>query len=88
MMHSWLPGKVEEFLNWDWSQIKPIFQNLQQRELDADNVGTWLDEWSDISKLLDESYWRLYDATTVNTDDEAAERRFKRSVSGSSKITQ
>lgn len=76
MMHSWLPGKVEEFLDWDWSQIEPIFQNLQQRELDTDNVGTWLDEWSDISKLLDESYSRLYDATTVNTGDEAAERRF------------
>ena len=76
MMHSWLPGKVEEFLDRDWSQIEPIFLNLQQRELDADNIGTWLDEWSDISKLLDESYWRLYDATTVNTGDEAAERRF------------
>ena len=78
MMHSWLPGKVEGFLDWDWSQIEPIFQNLQQRELDTDNVGTWLDEWSDISKLLDESYWRLYDATTVNTGDEAAEIRFTR----------
>jgi oligoendopeptidase F len=78
MQISWLPKKVDDFLNWDWSRIEPIFQNLQHQELDDDNVLDWLEEWSEISKLLDESYWRLYDATTVNTSDETAEGKFTR----------
>lgn len=77
-MSSWIPGTVEEFLDWSWLQIEPIFLNLQQQVLDDSNILTWLDEWSDISKLLDESYWRLYDATTVATNDPAAEERFTR----------
>ena len=78
MKHSWLPEDIDDFLEWDWSRIEPIFQNLQHQGLDDDNVLDWLDEWSEISKLLDESYWRLYDATTVNTSDEAAEAKFTR----------
>ena len=76
MRHSWLPHQAQEFLDWDWKQIEPIFQGLQQQELDENNIESWLEEWSDISKLLDESYWRLYDATTVATNDEAAEQKF------------
>ncbi len=76
MTHSWLPGKVEDFLDWDWAHIELIFKNLHAQELNDNNIDTWLAEWSDISKLLNESYWRLYDATTVNTSDEAAEQRF------------
>lgn len=76
MKHSWMPENVEDFLNWDWPRIEPIFYNLQIRELNDDNILDWLEEWSEISKLLDESYWRLYDATTVNTSDEAAEGNF------------
>ncbi len=76
MTHSWLPDKVEDFLDWDWAHIELIFKNLHAQELNDNNIDTWLAEWSDISKLLNESYWRLYDATTVNTSDEAAEQRF------------
>ena len=75
-MPSMVPDKVDEFLNWTWSQIEPIFQDLQQRPLDEDNIEVWLSEWSDISKLLDESYWRLYNATAVDTSDKAAEEKF------------
>lgn len=77
-MRSWVPDNIDEFLDWNWSQIEPIFLGLQQRLLDEGNIEAWLNEWSDISKLLDESYWRLYDATTVNTSDEEAELKFTR----------
>jgi len=77
-MQSWLPDKVDVFLDWSWLQIEPIFKDLQQRPLDETNIEDWLDEWSDISMLLDESYWRLYDATTVDTSDEQAEEKFTR----------
>ncbi len=77
-MYSWMPGKVDEFLDWKWSQIEPIFINLQGQQLGDKNIETWLDEWSEISKILDEIHWRLYDATTVDTSDEAAEEKFTR----------
>ena len=77
-MYSWMPGKADEFLDWKWSQIEPIFINLQGQQLDDKNIETWLDEWSEISKILDEIHWRLYDATTVDTGNEAAEERFTR----------
>ena len=76
MLISWKPDKIEDFLNWEWSQIEPIFQALQQTHLEADNIESWLEEWSQLSKLLDESYWRLYDATTIDTGDELAEKKF------------
>lgn len=77
-MYSWMPDKVDEFLDWKWSQIEPIFINLQGQQLDDKNIETWLDEWSEISKILDEIHWRLYDATTIATNDETAEERFTR----------
>jgi oligoendopeptidase F len=73
-----MPDKIDEFLEWEWPRIESIFLSLEQQQLDDKNIGAWLDEWSDISKLLDESYWRLYDATTVDTSDEAAKIRFTR----------
>lgn len=73
-----LPDKVDEFLDWTWSQIEPVFQELQEQVLDEANIVAWLGEWSRIGNLLDESYWRLYDATAVDTSDMIADERFNR----------
>jgi oligoendopeptidase F len=75
---STLPENGIQFLDWDWSQIEPIFQALGRRQLNESNILDWLDEWSEISKLLDERYWRLYDATTVDTSNQKAEKEFAR----------
>jgi oligoendopeptidase F len=76
-MPSSLPANAIEFLDWNWSQIEPQFQALNERSLDENNILDWLDEWSQLSKLLDESFWRLYDATTINTKDQEIEEKFK-----------
>jgi len=77
-MQSWAPDNIDDFLDWTWSQIEPIFLDLQQRPLDEGNIEAWLNEWSDISNLLDERYWRHYDATTIDINDKAAEEKFTR----------
>lgn len=77
-MQKSLPDKVDDFLDWTWPQIEPVFQELQGQVLDEANIGAWLGEWSRIGNLLDESYWRLYDATAVDTSDEEADERFNR----------
>jgi len=73
-----LPAYAVEFLDWTWPQIEPHFQALRERPLNEDNVLDWLNQWSQLSKLLDESFWRLYDATTIDTVDQEIEENFKR----------
>ena len=64
-----LPDTAIEFKDWPWSQIEPLFQELTRCQLSETSVGAWLTDWSDLSKLLDEAYWRLYVAVTVDTTD-------------------
>jgi oligoendopeptidase F len=75
---SWLPDNISEFINWSWSQIEPVFQALQQQSLDETTINSWLAEWSEISNLLDENYWRLYDATAVDTSNQEAQEKLNR----------
>jgi len=75
-MHSTSNDKSIEFLEWKWPQIEPLFKVLSQRSLSDSNIVEWLHEWSDLSKILDESYWRLYDATAIDTNDHEAEENF------------
>jgi oligoendopeptidase F len=73
-----LPKNAVEFLDWTWPQIDPYFQDLYRRSLNEDNILEWLNDWSEMSKLLDESYWRLYAATTIDTSNQEVEEKFKR----------
>ncbi len=75
-----LPDNPLEFMNWSWPEIEPYFQELENRELHADNVEAWLKEWARLGDLLSESYWRLYTMTTQNTADQAADERFQQYV--------
>ncbi len=72
-----LQKDASEFMNWSWSQIEPYYQELASRELTAATVHTWLADWSRLSELLHETQQRLHVATTVNTVDTEAERRYK-----------
>jgi oligoendopeptidase F len=67
-----LPTTVFEFMDWTWPQIEPHFNDLAARPLNGDKVTAWLADWSHLSLLLQETYQRLYVATTVNTEDEDA----------------
>ncbi len=63
-------------MTWKWSQIEPYFQDLQARELTADNVAQWLADWTLLIQCCSESFARLRIATTVDTTDKAALDRF------------
>ena len=77
-MFTSLPDNATPLLDWDWSQIEPYFQDLVNRSLDDASCSAWLADWSQLSKLMDESYWRLYDATTIDTTDQGAAQRYSR----------
>lgn len=71
-----LPIKAVEFMDWPWAQIEPYFHDLAACPLNSEDITDWLADWTHLSLLLQESYQRLYVATTVNTADEEASRRF------------
>jgi len=75
-MFSTLPDTPQDFMQWTWTDIEPYFQDLAARPLTASNVTAWLADWSRLNELIDETYARLYVATTQDTTDEAAEQRY------------
>ncbi len=72
-----LPQNPEELLHWSWPQIEPHYQALAARDLTAENVAEWLTDWSRLSERIHEMEQRLHVATTVDTADAEAERRFQ-----------
>ena len=75
-MFSTLPDHYSAFIHWTWPQFEPYYQNLIERPLSADNVATWLADWSHLGKLAYELQARLSVANTLNTADAEAERRY------------
>ncbi|MBZ0280199.1 MAG: M3 family oligoendopeptidase [Anaerolineae bacterium] len=75
-MFNTLPQSAQEFMKWNWAQIEPYFLDLESRELNAANVDAWLADWSRLTDLLSEANSRLFIATTLDTADKAAEKRF------------
>ncbi len=71
-----LPENIQDFMSWDWAQIEPYIHDLQNRELSASTIAAWLADWTSLSEHISETYSRLYTATTVDTTDEAAVKRF------------
>lgn len=71
-----LPNDAVEFKLWPWSKIEPYFSDLLQRSLNQETMADWLADWSQLSKLVDEAYWRLYVAQTRDTTDPLIEQQF------------
>ena len=75
-MFTALPSTTREFQHWSWSQIEPYYRELIAHHLDSSTLYLWLDSWSDLRRLVIETYNRLYVATTQDTTDQDAERRY------------
>lgn len=71
-----LPDNIYDFMQWSWSQVQPYYEELQNRPLTSENVVEWLNDRAELNQRIDETYTRLYVATTVDTTDEQAESRF------------
>lgn len=68
--------KLEDFKNWGWESIQPLFDVLEQYALTRENVVEWLTAWSRLSNLLEETYTDLYVGTTVDTSDTETEQKY------------
>ena len=70
------PETVHEFVELSWPEIEPYFTELAVFRLKHENVQEWLAGWSRLRELVEETRNRLSVATTLNTADEQAERRY------------
>lgn len=71
-----LPNDPQEFMHWNWAQIKPFADDLAQRPLSPSSMADWVMDWSDLSRMLSEMESRLWVATTVNTADPEVKNAF------------
>jgi len=71
-----LPKSSLEVLDWSWEKYQPFVDDLGNRELTADNIHQYLIDWTRFYELVMESYMRLYLATSMDTTDEVAQKKF------------
>ena len=75
-MLSNFPASPLEALEWPWDKYAPFYQALEEQAVTEDALDSWMADWSQVEMLVREVYSRLYVATTLDTGDEAAEKRF------------
>ncbi|MBD3177719.1 MAG: M3 family oligoendopeptidase [Armatimonadia bacterium] len=77
-MFNQLPDDAREFMDWPWEKIKPFYDDLASRPLTAETVEQFLKDWDTLSNLMGEVGTRLNLATSRDTTDEEARKRYTR----------
>jgi len=73
-----LPSTPAALINWKWEEIKSHYADLAVHPLTAANADVWLTDWTRLGEKLEEMYFRLALANSVNTADKKAEQRLNR----------
>jgi oligoendopeptidase F len=63
--------------NLTWADLEPIYCDLEQRQLDAATVDSFLHDWNVVYEVGREAELRLRIATTQNTADAAAAAKYR-----------
>lgn len=69
-----LPDNSKRLTKWSWEDFEPYYAALLERSVE-DPAG-FLAYWTRLDELVEESFSRLHVATTVNTADLDAEKRY------------
>ena len=67
----------EDIKDWSWEQFQPLVDKLLSTEVAPDSVEDWLGDWTQLVRLFYEISNRAFVATTIDTTDEAAQKRFQ-----------
>ena len=79
-MNMQFPKTTEELLAWTWAEIEPLYKKLAKVEINALNVEAWLADWSRLSEAVTEQNNRWAVATTVNTADKEADKKYSENI--------
>ncbi len=71
-----LPRDERGVADRSWDEIEPYYTDLAHRPLSSGSVHEFLKDWTLLAEVMDETFSRLHVATTVNTADKEAERRY------------
>lgn len=66
----------DALLNLTWKDFAPHYADLEQEAIGEDTIGDWMARWTTLSEIQEELYNRAYVATSMNTADKMAEKRF------------
>ena len=77
-----LPVSTDEILAASWETIEPFYLALLGQTLHADNLQSWLADWTRIADTVNEAFTRLYVATTLDTNDAEVEALFNAFLDG------
>ncbi len=66
----------QEYFGSTWEQIAPLYQTLQSQEVNSESIDSWMLDWSELRKLVDERNARLSLAADLDTADEKAETAY------------
>ena len=69
-----LPDDSKGMTEWLWEQFEPYYVELIKRHID--DPANFLTDWTRLDELIEETFSRLHVATTVNTADLEAEKRY------------
>lgn len=78
-----LPASPDALAQASWDDIRPWFEELAERPIDASSMESWLGDWSRLEALLTEAASRAMIRYTVDTRDaeaEAAHLRFSMEI--------
>jgi hypothetical protein len=67
-----LPTTPQAFITWTWPEIEPHYKDPASRPLTAASADEWLTDWTRLGEKLEEMYFRLALANSVNTVDKEA----------------
>lgn len=71
-----LPTTIDEIDPTRWQTFQPYVEALQQQVVTPDNVGQWLQDWSQLGRLVEEAAATIYIEKSLDTADEAKEQAF------------
>ena len=71
-----LPEDSKNMIGWSWDKYEPYFDSLLDQEITLGEIETWVKYWSDLTELVGEVGTEVYVATTLDTSDENAKKRF------------
>lgn len=71
-----LPTSSLEMLDWGWEDYQPHVQALLDYPLTGDNIADFMGKWGALNRIAEEAFARIYVASTLDTRDEHAKKRF------------
>lgn len=81
-MFKTLPKDPQVFIHWSWSEIKPFADDLTQRAINDQSLNDWVMDWSDLNRLISETFARLWVDVTLNTASAEVKERFNTFLDG------